>query len=48
MQSEIPNPEYMDKSVPYAVSRSIVIEVLTTSLGRDDYYFDDIIRIFLG
>ena len=48
IQPKIPVAVYVDPLIPTAPARKMVEEVSTTSLGRDDYFLDNIIKVFLN
>ena len=47
MQPEVPEPEYLDESIPITAAKEMVVDVPTTTLGRGDCFIDDIIKVFL-
>lgn len=47
MQPKVPDPEYLEESIPLAAAKEMTIDVPTTALGRGDCFIDDIIKVFL-
>ena len=47
-QPEVPPPDFLEDTVPYATARTMAVEVPTRSLGRGDCYLDDIIKVYVG
>ena len=47
-QPKVPTPVHIDPLVLLAPARAMAVKVLTTSLGRDDCFLDDIIKVFLN
>ena len=47
MQEKVPDPEYLDESIPITPAREMAVQVPTTALGRGDCFIDDIIKVFL-
>ena len=47
-QPEVPLPDFLEDTVPYATARTMAVEVPTRSLGRGDCFLDDIIKVYVG
>lgn len=47
-QPEVPLLDLLDEDTLYAKAQPMDVNVPTTSLGRGDYYFDNIIKVYLG
>ncbi len=48
VQKVIPEPEYLDESIPFSKARPMAVSIPTTGEGRLDCFIDDIIRVFLA
>ena len=47
-QPEVPLPDFLPKTMPYARAQPMTVNVPTRFLGRGDCYLDDIIKVYLG
>ena len=47
MQAKVPDPEYLNESIPMTPAREMAVDIPTTTLGRGDCFIDDIIKVFL-
>ena len=48
IQPKVPAAVYVNPRIPIAPAREMAVKVPTKSLGRDDCFLDDIIKVFLN